>query len=42
MTPMRDDGIPSASNRAADCLYRTRSRRDPSIGPSRQITFAFA
>ena len=42
MIPMRDGGMPSARSVAADCRYRTRSRREPSIGPSRQMRFAFA
>jgi len=42
MIPILDGGMPTANSFATDCRYRSRSRRDPSTAPSRQMRFAFA
>ena len=41
MSPMRDDGTPTASSVAAERRKSIRSSREPAIGPAREIAFAF-
>ena len=42
MIPIRVGGMPTASSFATDLRWRSRSLREPSTGPSRQMRFAFA